>query len=109
MVAWLDPMAHAGTFGYQSVQGFRNGEYSLGQIWLTRSKAMLNEGLPIGWSYKASFLVGDRIGLIKGAPNRDNALKLMAFWLNSPNAQAKACEVLSCSPPSADAISMMSE
>ena len=22
MIAWLDPMAHAGTFGYQSVQGF---------------------------------------------------------------------------------------
>ncbi|UTY46624.1 ABC transporter substrate-binding protein [Sinorhizobium fredii] len=95
--------------GDQSVQGFRNGEYSLGQIWLTRAKAMQTEGLPIAWSYKASFLVGDRIALLKGAPHRDNALKLIAFWLNSPAAQAKACEVLSCTPPSRDAIALMSE
>ena len=95
--------------GDQSVQGFRNGEYSLGQIWLTRAKAMQSEGLPIAWSYKAAFLVGDRIALVRGAPHRDNALKLMAFWLNSPAAQAKACEALSCTPPSRDAIAMMSE
>ncbi|MBP1884746.1 ABC transporter substrate-binding protein [Sinorhizobium mexicanum] len=94
--------------GDQSVQGFRNGDYSLGQIWLTRAKAMQDEGLPIAWSYKASFLVGDRIALLKGAPNRDNALKLVAFWLNSPAAQAKACEALSCTPPSRDAVSLMS-
>ncbi|MGV1791606.1 ABC transporter substrate-binding protein [Rhizobium sp. A37_96] len=95
--------------GDQSVQGFRNGDYSLGQIWLTRAKAMQNEGLPIGWSYKASFLVGDRVALIKGAPHRDNALKLMAFWLNSPQAQAKACAILSCTPPSSEAAALIPE
>lgn len=95
--------------GDQSVQGFRNADYDLGQIWLTRAKAMANEGLPIKWSYKASFLVGDRVALIRGAPNRENALKLIAFWLNNPAAQAKACDVLSCTPPSAEAIALMSE
>lgn len=95
--------------GDQSVQGFRNGDYDLGQIWLTRAKAMANEGLPIKWSYKASFLVGDRIALVRGAPNRENALKLMAFWLDNPAAQAKACDVLSCTPPSKDAIALMSD
>ena len=95
--------------GDQSVQGFRNGEYDLGEIWLTRAKAMKTEGLPIGWSYKASFLVGDRIALIKGAPNRDNALKLIAFWLDNPSVQAKTCNVLACTPPSTVAISLMSE
>jgi mannopine transport system substrate-binding protein len=95
--------------GDQSVQGFRNGDYSLGQIWLTRAKAMQSEGLPIGWSYKASFLVGDRIAVVKGAPHRDNALKLIAFWLNSPEAQAKACAMLSCTPPSSDAVALIPE
>lgn len=95
--------------GDQSVQGFRNNEYDVGQIWLTRAKAMKNDGLPISWSYKAAFLVGDRIALIKGAPNRDNALKLIAFWLDNPAVQAKACDVLSCTPPSTEAISLMSE
>jgi len=95
--------------GDQSVQGFRDGEYDVGQIWLTRAKAMRNDGLPIGWSYKASFLVGDRIALIKGAPHRENALKLIAFWLDNPAVQANACDILSCTPPSTEAISLMSE
>ncbi len=95
--------------GDQSVQGFRTNEYSLGQIWLTRARSLQAEGLPIGWSYNASFLVGDRIALIKGAPNRDNALKLIAYWLNHPAAEAKACEILACTPPSKDAIAMMSD
>ncbi|MCV3739537.1 extracellular solute-binding protein [Rhizobium sp. TRM96647] len=94
--------------GDQSVQGFRNNEYDLGQIWLTRAKAMKTEGLPIDWSYKASFLVGDRIALIKGAPNKSNALKLIAFWLDHPAVQAEACDILSCTPPSSDAIALMS-
>lgn len=95
--------------GDQSVQGFRNGEYDLGQIWLTRARAMKNEGLQIGWSYEASFLVGDRVALVKGAPNRENALKLIAFWLGHPQVQAKACDVLSCTPPSTKAMALMSE
>lgn len=95
--------------GDQSVQGFRNGDYDLGQIWLTRARAMKDEGLPIDWSYRASFLVGDRIALIKGAPNRDNALKLIAYWLDNPAVQAKACSILSCTPPSTDAIALMTE
>lgn len=94
--------------GDQSVQGMRNGDYSIGQIWLSRAQALKNEGLPVAWSYKASFLVSDRIALLKQAPNRENALKLAAFWLNSPEAQAKVCEALSCTPPSAAAIALMS-
>lgn len=109
----LDEIKNAVTLwwktGDQSVQGFRNAEYDLGQIWLTRAKAMANEGLPVRWSYKASFLVGDRVGLVRGAPNRENALRLIAFWLDNPAAQAKACDVLSCTPPSSKAISLMSE
>ena len=94
--------------GDQSVQGFRSGDYSMGEIWLTRARALKSEGQPIAWSYKASFLVADRIALIKNAPNQDNALKLVAYWLNSPQAQAKVCEVLSCTPPSSVAVGLMS-
>jgi mannopine transport system substrate-binding protein len=95
--------------GDQSVQGFRNGDYDLGQIWLTRARSMKDEGLPISWSYKASFLVGDRIALIKGAPNKDNALRLIAYWLDNPAVQAQACSTLSCTPPSTTAIALMSD
>lgn len=95
--------------GDQSMQGFRNEEYTIGQIWLSRAKALEREGQPIAWSHKASFLVGDRIALIKGAPHRENALKLMEYWLNTPEAQAKVCEILSCTPPSSAALVLMSD
>ncbi|MFS8049615.1 extracellular solute-binding protein [Rhizobium sp. BR 314] len=93
--------------GDQSVQGFREKDYSIGQIWLTRASALKAEGRSIAWSNKAAFLVGDRLTVIKGAPHRDNALKLIAFWLESPDVQAKVCEELLCSPPSNSAVALM--
>lgn len=94
--------------GDQSVQGFRNADYTIGEIWLTRANALKAEGRPIAWSNKAAFLVGDRLTVIKGAPDEANALKLIAFWLNSPEAQARVCEALLCTPPSGKAIALMS-
>lgn len=94
--------------GDQSVQGFRNGDYTIGEIWLTRANALKSEGHPVGWSYEAAFLVGDRATLIKGAENRDNALKLLQFWLDHPEAQAGVCEAMLCTPPSSKAIALMS-
>lgn len=93
--------------GDQSVQGFRDRDYSVGQIWLTRASALKAEGRSIAWSNKAAFLVGDRLTVIKGAPDRENALKLIAFWLDSPEIQAKVCEALLCTPPSSAAIALM--
>ncbi len=93
--------------GDQSVQGFRNGDYTIGEIWLTRANALKKEGLPVGWSYKAAFLVGDRVTLIKGAQNQENALRLIAFWLDSPKAQAGVCAAMYCTPPSSNAIDQM--
>ncbi|MBY5866224.1 extracellular solute-binding protein [Rhizobium leguminosarum] len=94
--------------GDQSVQGFRNGDYSIGQIWLTRANTLKAEGRQIAWSKQASFLVGDRLTIIKDAPNRANALKLIAYWLDHPEAQARVCEELLCTPPSRKAIDLMS-
>jgi len=94
--------------GDQSVQGFRNGDYSIGQIWLTRANTLKAEGRQIGWSKQASFLVGDRLTIIKDAPNRANALKLVGYWLDHPEAQAGVCDELLCTPPSRKAIDLMS-
>jgi len=94
--------------GDQSTQGFRNKDYSIGEIWLTRAKSLKSEGVPIAWSYDGAFLVGDRASLIKGAPDHDNALKLLDFYLSSPEVQAKLCESMTCTPPSRDAIAKMS-
>ncbi len=93
--------------GDQSVQGFRTGEYVMGMIWQTRASALKAEGLPLAWSLDQAVLVGDRWSIIKGAPNRENARKFLAFYLDSVEAQAKWCEVAFCTPGSRKAAEMM--
>ena len=93
--------------GDQSTQGFRSGEYVIGLIWQTRAMTMRNEGQKVGWTQNQGFLVGDRMSLVRGAPNRDNALRFLAYYLNAIDGQAKRCAVATCTPPSREAIARM--
>lgn len=94
--------------GDQSVQGFRNGEYVMGMIWQTRASALRAEKQPLAWSMNQAVLVGDRWALIKGAPNRDNALRFLAFSLAHIEGQARRCEAATCTPVSRAAVPLMS-
>ncbi|MER8370976.1 extracellular solute-binding protein [Mesorhizobium sp. M1378] len=97
------------TAGDQSVQGFRNGQYDAGMMYMTRVRALKEEGQPIGWSYNGAILLSDRFAVVKGAPHKAEALELLKFYLDSPEVQGKICEALSCVPPSKDALKYMSE
>ncbi|MBO9195159.1 ABC transporter substrate-binding protein [Rhizobium sp. 16-449-1b] len=94
--------------GDQSTQGFRSGEYVAGEIWQTRASALQEEGQPLAWSQKQAFLVGDRWALIRNAPHRAAALKFLTFFLAHPEAQAKVCEALTCTPVRYSAAKAMS-
>lgn len=95
--------------GDQSTQGFRTGEYVIGQIWQTRAAALKQEGQPLAWRQDQAFLVGDRWALIKNAPNRDNAIRFLRYFLDHPQAQAKVCEALTCTPARYSAAAAMGE
>ncbi|WFU51677.1 ABC transporter substrate-binding protein [Sinorhizobium terangae] len=97
------------TNGDQQVQGFRNGEYDAGVMYMTRVMALKNEGQPIAWSYNGAIMLGDRYAVVKGAPHKAEALELLKFYLDSPEIQGKICEALSCVPPSKDAVKYMTE
>ncbi|WP_192252239.1 ABC transporter substrate-binding protein [Mesorhizobium caraganae] len=96
------------TSGDQSSQDFRNAEYDAGFMWLTRAMALKNEGQPIAWSYHGALLVGDRYAVVAGAPHKAEALRMLKFFLDSPQIQARICEALACTPPSTDALQYMS-
>jgi mannopine transport system substrate-binding protein len=95
--------------GDQSTQGFRSGEYVAGLIWQTRAMVLRGEGRRIGWTQNQAFFVGDRMSLIRGAPNRANALRFFEFYLDAIDGQAQRCEQETCTPPSRAAIARMSE
>ncbi|WP_051505842.1 ABC transporter substrate-binding protein [Mesorhizobium sp. WSM2561] len=96
------------TNGDQQVQGFRNGQYDAGVMYMTRTTALKNEGQPVAWSYNGAIMLGDRFAIVKGAPHKAEALELLKFYLDSPEIQGKICEALSCVPPSKDALNYMS-
>ncbi|MDX1017177.1 extracellular solute-binding protein [Sinorhizobium medicae] len=96
------------TSGDQMVQGFRNGQFDAGVMYMTRVTALKNEGQPIGWSFNGALLFSDRYAVVKGAPHKAEALELFKFYLDSPEVQGKICEALSCVPPSKDALKYMS-
>lgn len=93
--------------GDQSVQGFRNGEYVMGMIWQTRASALRAEKQPLEWSQTQAVLVGDRWALVKGAPNRENALRFLSFYVENIEGQARRCEAQTCTPTSRKAAAMM--
>jgi|TARA_A100001391_G_scaffold37386_1_gene20524 mannopine transport system substrate-binding protein len=94
--------------GDQSTQGFRNGEYVMGQIWQTRAAALKSEDLPLEWSQDQAFLVGDRWIIPQGAPNSDNALKFLEFFLKNVEGQGARCEIATCTPVRYSAAQLMS-
>jgi len=94
--------------GDQSTQGFRSGDYVMGQIWQTRASALKTEGQPLAWSQDQAFLVGDRWAVIKGAPDHDNAIKFLKYFIAHSDAQAKRCEIATCTPMTYSATALMS-
>lgn len=96
------------TTGDQTTQGFRNGEFDAGFMWLTRTNALKSEGQPIAWSFDGAIQVGDKYTVVKGAPHKAEALQLLKFFLDSPKIQGKICEALACMPVSTDALQYMS-
>lgn len=94
--------------GDQSVQQFRSGDYVMGMIWQTRANALIREGQKVKYNLDQAFMIGERVSLLRGAPNRDNALALLDWYIGSPAAQAKICE-LGCLPANKAAIPLLSD
>jgi mannopine transport system substrate-binding protein len=95
--------------GDQSQQGFRNGDYALGMIWGTRANALRAEGQPVAVSFNQAFMLGDRVQVLRDAPNREAALLLLRFYLENPAVQARFAERFGVTPSSRQAVTLMSE
>ncbi|MBS7699850.1 MULTISPECIES: ABC transporter substrate-binding protein [unclassified Chelatococcus] len=95
--------------GDQSQQGFRNREYVVGMIWGTRASALKTEGQPVGTSYEGAFLLADTMQVLRDGPNPAGAEALLKYYLDNPTIQAKLAEKLNVTPPSTDAVALMSE
>lgn len=64
-------------------------------------------GVPLECSFDQVLIGTNTLAILKGAPNQENAMKLIAFYLR-PDVQAKLCNLVAEVPNSKKAISMLS-
>lgn len=71
----------------QGEQYMSSGQAALGLIPDGRALNIMNAGAPVDIQYELSFLTWSAMGVLKGAPNKEAAMKFLAYSL-TPEAQA---------------------
>ncbi|MDX3806664.1 ABC transporter substrate-binding protein [Bosea thiooxidans] len=87
------------TSGAQSAQLMKDAEADLGMLWDGRAKGLKNAGAPVDFTYAQQILQVDCWVIPKGAPNRDAAMKLLAYMMR-PEVQARFAMATGGYPPS---------
>lgn len=64
-------------------------------------------GVPMAFSFEQNIIGVDCLAILKGAPNKENAMKLIAYYLR-PEVQARLCNLVGLTPVSKRAATMLS-
>lgn len=83
--------------GAQHAQLMRDGEVDMSTGWNGRFQSAMDDGGPVDFTFNQGILATDCLGVPKGAPNKDLAMKLIAEMAN-PESQAKLTEYISYGP-----------
>ncbi|MBP0110878.1 ABC transporter substrate-binding protein [Bradyrhizobium vignae] len=93
----------------QTISLLQTGEVDFGVSYANRVNATTGPGggVPLAFSF-AQNLIGDGcLAILKGAPNKENAIKLIAYYLRS-EVQARLCNLIALTPVSKRAAAMLS-
>lgn len=93
----------------QTVSLVQMGEADFSYTYSSRAKAttLPGGGVPLAFSFKQNLILADSVAVIKGSPNKENALKLIVYMLR-PDVQARLEDHLGLLPVSKKAFSMLS-
>lgn len=92
----------------QTITLLQTGEVDFSYSYAARVRATQTGGAGLGFSFKQTINASEYLAVLKGAPNRDNAMKFVAHMLK-PEVQTKTMELLAYTPNSKSALPMMSE
>lgn len=94
--------------GAQGAQLLLDGEIDAGAIWNGRVHDPRNAGAPVDFNFNQALLVSDAWGVPKGAPNKDESMKLLALAL-SPAVQAAFAKVIPYGPVNREALALIDD
>lgn len=69
----------------------------LGSLWTNRVEALRKNGAPIAIEWNQAMRLAEHTGIVKNAPNRDNAYRLLDYSM-SPEVQARTLPQMGLSP-----------
>lgn len=92
----------------QSISLVQTGEVDFSYSWANRVKNtnLPGGGTPLSFSFDQNLLSVEVMAVPKGAPNRENAVKFIAYFLR-PEVQARVCDAIGTTPNSKKGISML--
>ena len=82
------------------------GTVILGSLWTNRVLALKKDGAPVDIEWGQNMRLHEYSAVLKGAPNRDNALRLIDY-ATSAEAQAATLPVIGLSPANAKAFALL--
>lgn len=94
--------------GAQGAQLLLDGEIDAGAIWNGRVHDPKLAGAPVDFHFNQALLVSDAWAVPKGAPNKAEAMKMLAYAL-SPTAQAAFAKVIPYGPVNRDALALLDD
>lgn len=83
--------------GAESTQLFDTGTVDIGGVWNARIQSLISAGKPFAIQWNQSMRINQGFGVIKGAPNADNAWKLIDYSLQ-PKVLAAFAELIGYGP-----------
>ncbi|MDQ0219857.1 ABC transporter substrate-binding protein [Peribacillus cavernae] len=94
------------TTGTQAPQLLANGEVNLAAGWSGRISTAKSQGAPEDLEFNQGIIIDDSWVVPKGAPNKDLAMKFIAFTLD-PKQQAAFSSTIDYSPANAKALDLL--
>lgn len=85
------------TSGAQSAQLIADGEVDMIAIWNGRLDAVIDDGLPVDFTFNDGLLSLDCLAIPKGSPNKDLAMEALAIML-APEQQAQLPQYINYGP-----------
>ena len=92
--------------GAQGAQLLLDGEIAAGAIWNGRVHDPKLSGAPVDFTFNQALLVSDAWAVPKGAPNKTEAMQMLAYAL-SPIAQAAFAKAIPYGPVNPDALALL--
>ncbi|SDD35411.1 putative spermidine/putrescine transport system substrate-binding protein [Bradyrhizobium brasilense] len=93
----------------QTISLLQTGEVDFGISYAGRVKSTTEPGagVPLAFSFEQNIINDDCLAIVKGAPNKENAIKLIAYYLQ-PEVQARLYNLVAVTPGSKKAAAMLS-